>query len=68
MVTKAPEMELSAVVSSTDEVEWTNQRTSEVKRLRFWQAFASGASILLLCTDESGAFRAYRAEECRAVQ
>lgn len=47
---------------------WTRPSTGEQKRIRFWSVIASGASILLLCTDETGAFRAYRAEECRAVE
>lgn len=50
------------------QVEWVNPRSGEVKRLTFWQGIAQGVSLMLLCTDAEGRFRAYRAEECRAVQ
>lgn len=71
---KAPEGEPPAppktppkVAAVGPQVEWTNPRSGEVKRLTFWQGLAQGVSLMLLCTDSEGRFRAYRAEECRAV-
>lgn len=66
-VPKAVQVPVEAVPVGP-QVEWINPRSGEVKRLTFWQGIAQGVSLMLLCTDSEGRFRAYRAEECRAVQ